>query len=347
MKSPLKQKSKAARLGLVVLGLLVSAACLYFAFRHVQFDSFLKQIKRLKPEALIAALLLVNAHNFLLAYRWKVMVGSFGPIRFWNAFWSLRLSFFVNASLPARLGEPFRVWYLNRVTHISPGRIVGLMGAERLVDFIVLCSFVYVSALVLGMRGTLPPTSTLLGVSLAVLATFFVLTKLPKASKHRSLNLILQLRAKIFEGIASLKKPSILATAVPMSMAGWILEALILVVFSYGLGSPLSIFKAFMIVAAVNVAIAVPSTPGNIGTFQIGAMTMMAFLGVPKTQSLSLAILYHLIQLVPTIVIGAFGYYFHFLKLPKVSDKTRSELFDKLESPLEESIRETGSSSGR
>lgn len=313
------------------IGLIISGFCLYFAFRKVDFTTFLTEFARMDPRAIVLALILVNLHNFLLAFRWKFLLSHLGKVPYWTAFWSLRLSFFFNASLPARLGEPFRVWYLHRVTKISPARAVGAMGVDRFLDFVCLCVLVYISALVLGMRGSLPATSTIVGASSAIVALFFVLAKLPKHSKISWINWLLQIRARIFEGIASLKNIRVMSLAVPISLLGWCIEAAILVTFSYGLGEPFSIFRAFMVVAAVNVAISIPSSPGHIGTFQLGAMTMLLFLNVGKGQAATIAILYHLVQLIPTILIGAFGYYFYFMRIPKISKSAKEHVLEDLE----------------
>ena len=281
--------------------------------------------------AIVLALVLVNLHNFLLAFRWKFLLSHLGKVPYWTAFWSLRLSFFFNASLPARLGEPFRVWYIHRMTKISPARAVGALGVDRFLDFVCLFALVYISALVLGMRGNLPATSTIVGATISVFALFFVLAKLPKHSKVGWLHWLLQLRSRIFEGIASLKSIRVMSSAIPISFLGWCIEASILVVFSYGLGDPFSIFRAFMVVAAVNVAISIPSSPGHIGTFQLGAMTMLLFLNVGKGQAATIAILYHLVQLIPTLLIGAFGYYFYFMRIPKISKTAKAHVLADLE----------------
>lgn len=329
------QFQRRARPLLFLGGLGVSGLCLYFAFRHIDFDAFVEEFKTIDPFWVVVALLLANLHNFVLAFRWKFILSHLGKVNYWTAFWSLRLSFFFNASLPARLGEPFRVWYINRVAHISPARTLGAMGADRFQDFVTLCGLVYWSALVLGMRGTLPPTSTILGATFAVVVLIFILAKLPKESRFRWLNSLFQLRTRIFEGIASLKSFRVMRWTLPISILGWIIEAAILVAFSYALHDPFSIFRAFMVVAAVNVAISIPSSPGHIGTFQLGAITMLVFLNVPRAEAATIAICYHLVQLIPTILIGAYGYYFHFLRLPKNQEIPTMDVLEKMEEKIE------------
>ena len=328
----LKKHPKASKAAILIFGLAISAFCLFLSFAKVNIPKTFHQLQQIDPWAVVVALLLVNIHNFLLAFRWKHLLSPLGKVGYWDAFWSLRLAFFFNAALPARLGEPFRIWFLNRRYKLSPARVIGAMGADRLFDFVTLCVWVYISALILNLRGTLPTTKTIVGGGIAILGIIFVLARLPKTSRHLWLNNILQFHAKLFEGISSLKNPRVLLIALPVSFLGWVIEAAILVTFSYGLDDPFSIYRAFMVVAAVNIAISIPSSPGNIGTFQLGAMTMLIFLNVPKTQAGAIAILYHLIQLVPTTLIGAAGYYFHFVKGRKKTESLSiEEIGEKLE----------------
>lgn len=302
-----------ARPYLFLAGTAVSIVCLYFSFRKLDWTSFWAEFSQMSPWAIAFGLLLVNAHNFLLAGRWFFILKPLGILKYWDAFWSLRISFFFNSSLPARLGEPFRVFYINRTTKISAARTVGAMGADRFLDFSTMCILLYVSAVVLGMRGTLPASEAILGASAFLLGALLILFLLPRKSKWKWLNAILQTKAKIFEGASPLLKWRVLLPTIPISFIGWFIEALLVVGFSYGVDNPISLFKAFMVVAAVTLAISIPSSPGHIGTFEFGAMTMLSLLGVPPAQAATIAICYHMIQLIPTLIIGAYGYHFHFV----------------------------------
>ncbi len=311
-----KWKTRAKPL-LFILGATISLVCLYLAFRKIDWKEFGRQFLLMDFGIILLALLLVNLHNLLLAKRWQLLLKPLGKIRYWQAFWSLRISFYFNATLPARLGEPFRVFYLNKATRIAVTRALGAMGADRFLDFISLVILLYISAVVLGMRGTLPPTKAIILISLFLIISFIALARLPKHSRWKWLDHLLQLRAKLFEGMTPLLKAKVLLPSLAISFIAWFVEALVIVSFCYGVDAPISLFKAFMINAAITLAIAVPSSPGHIGTFEFAAITMLRIFGFPYEKAATVAILYHMIQLIPTLIIGAFGYHFHFLKLPK------------------------------
>lgn len=309
--------SRLGRTATFLTGALVSASCLYLAFQKTDWSEVFHHIQTMKLWALFLGLFLENMSNFLLAKRWAILLQPLGAIPYWTAFWSLRISFFFNATLPARLGEPFRIYYINRKAKIAATKAIGAMGADRFLDLITMVALLYLSIIVLGMRGTLPPAKIVVAVSALSLVAIFLLKKLPKSSNWRWLDYLFKMRANIFEGMSPLLKWKILLPTIPISFLGWLIHGIVLVGFSYALGVPISLFKAFVVIAGVNVAIAIPASPGHIGTFELGAVTMLRYFGVPFEEAASIAILYHMVQLVPTLMIGAYGYYFHFMKLPK------------------------------
>ncbi|MDB5038398.1 MAG: hypothetical protein JWQ35_1926 [Bacteriovoracaceae bacterium] len=299
-----------------LMGASISLLCLYLAFQKLNWAELLHHIRTMKLWALFIGLVLENISNFLLAKRWAILLSPLGEVSYWTAFWSLRISYFFNATLPARLGEPFRIYYINRKSKIPAAKTIGSMGADRFLDFVTLLVLLYVSVIVLEIRGTLPQTKILAIATVLATLIVIVLAKLPKSSKWKNMDRLLKFRTHIFEGMTPLLKWKVLLPTIPISFLGWIVHAAVIVSFSYGLHVPISLFKAFMVIAGVNIAIAIPSTPGYIGTFELGAITMLRYFGIPIEEAASIAILYHMVQLIPTLLIGAYGYYFHFLKLP-------------------------------
>lgn len=294
-------------------GAAISFLCLSIAFRKLDWPSFWLHLRSMDLSAIVAGLVLVNGSNFLLAKRWHLIVSTFGSVSYWNAFWSLRISFFFNATLPARLGEPFRIFYLHRKSGLSPARTLGALGADRLLDLTTMIALLYISVIVLGMRGTLPSTKSIALIIVFGFILLFCLAKLPKTSSIPWMNRLLHWRSQIFEGVAPLMRLKILMPTIPISFLGWAIQAWLVMTFSSGVHEPISFFKACMVVAGVNAAIAIPSSPGHIGTFELGAMTMLTYFKVSPDKAATIAVLYHMIQLIPTLLIGAYGYYFHFL----------------------------------
>jgi glycosyltransferase 2 family protein len=61
---------------------------------------------------------------------------------------------------------------------------------------------------------------------------------------------------------------------------------------------------ALFVLAAINVAVLIPGAPSGIGPFEFAAIVSLGAFGVSKTPGLSFGLLYHFIQIVPTIAVG-------------------------------------------
>lgn len=313
------------------LGFFVSAACLVWVFGKLDWNNFLKEVVQMNPLFLIFGLVLTLTHNFVMGGRWFFILKKLGKVKFWTAYWSLRISYFFNATLPARLGEPFRILYIKKFTKISVGRSIGAMAADRLLDFLSLVLILYLSAFVLGVRGSLPTMKTLAVISALSIILIILIGRLPEKHHVRWIHAILQFRLRLYEGISPLKDIRVLSLCLPLSFLGWLLNALIILGLAFALDEPISIFKAFLVCAGVVVAISIPSSPGNFGTFELAAIGVLKYFGVPYEKAVAIAILYHMILLLPTLAIGAFGYHFRFLRSGDSSLISKDKLLQQLE----------------
>ena len=70
-----------------------------------------------------------------------------------------------------------------------------------------------------------------------------------------------------------------------------------------GIALPPAAWAAVFVV--VNLAIALPSTPGYVGAIEAAAVFALTALGVEAEQALAAALLYHAVHFVPTTVLGA------------------------------------------
>ena len=61
-----------------------------------------------------------------------------------------------------------------------------------------------------------------------------------------------------------------------------------------------------VIMAIVNLGLAIPSSPGFVGTFQLFCIQALLLFGVQKSDGLTCSIIYHLAQFLPTTAVGLF-----------------------------------------
>jgi uncharacterized membrane protein YbhN (UPF0104 family) len=131
----------------------------------------------------------------------------------------------------------------------------------------------------------------------AVVALVIALIALPRFGSTVTQNLA--------QGAAALKRPRTALALTALTVAGWILEGLmvIAVLAAMHLDVP-RLPAAALVLLAVNLAALVPGLPGNAGTFEVSCSLALAAVGLDTTSALSFALLYHAVHTIPVTLAG-------------------------------------------
>jgi uncharacterized protein (TIRG00374 family) len=110
--------------------------------------------------------------------------------------------------------------------------------------------------------------------------------------------------ARYLPGLEVLRRRREFSLTLALSVLMWLtdLVALQLVVHALGVHVPLG--GSMLVLLAVNIAITLPSTPAQIGSFELGAVLALDLMGVGREQALAFALVYHAMQALPLAVIG-------------------------------------------
>src|SRR5262245_36076975 len=121
------------------LGVLISAACLYFAFRNVDWSSTIAQARHANWMLLILAATCATGMFPLRARRWRTILDPVAPKLPFGPLWrSTAIGMMVNNVAPARAGEPARAFALTReVPQISFSTSLASLVVDRVFDAIV------------------------------------------------------------------------------------------------------------------------------------------------------------------------------------------------------------------
>jgi uncharacterized protein (TIRG00374 family) len=84
----------------------------------------------------------------------------------------------------------------------------------------------------------------------------------------------------------------------------WFSDAAALVLVLRALGCDIPLAGTVFVMLTLNLAIAVPSTPAGVGAFELGAVAALRVLHVGEGPALAVALLYHVVQVVPVTVLG-------------------------------------------
>jgi glycosyltransferase 2 family protein len=240
----------------------------------------------------IAAALVVPAAFARTAY-WKALLDPVRAVPFRVLLGYTLACNASNALLPARGGDAMRVWLL-RKRHDVPLRVAGaIVAMEKAGDVLAL------GVLVAPLPWLLPELPTAVSHALRIILAIVVVVIALVAIARRQSG-----RLRWLADLEAVHRPAVLLRGFRMILLVWLLDlaSVLLVMSAVRMSS--TIASALLVLLFVNLAIAIPASPGQIGAHELGAVTALRIQGVAPEQAVAFALLYHGVQLVPVLLMG-------------------------------------------
>jgi uncharacterized protein (TIRG00374 family) len=223
------------------------------------------------------------------------------------------VGYLANNVLPARLGELVRSHYLGDREGISRSATLGTVVVERVVDTVILVGIGAAAIIVLNVRGVVV-SAIFVGVAIAgllvvALAVALAAHRLPGAARAAAfLNRwprIVGVATRLRDGLRVAALPKTIAAAAVLSVAAWGCTVIAVLAVGQSLGIELTVGEGALLAAGTNLATAVPSGPGYLGTFEYAGQSIAVAFGIAATAGLALALLIHVLTLIVSSVGGA------------------------------------------
>jgi uncharacterized protein (TIRG00374 family) len=301
---------------MIIISVILAALFLYFALRDLDWRIFFDTLKNAQY-IYLPILLLWSSTNFLVrALRLRVLLTSEKNLRLANVFWANMAGYLGNNILPARAGELVRAAYLARKNNISASYALAVGLVERLMDLIAL---IVLGSFALSSLGVISPVfqNALKGVSalgLIGLGIIFILPHFGKFAGRLIMTFpVLKEAHKIkldhflqqfLGGLKSLHSVTRVMQFTVLTGLIWLMDAVGAVFLAYILKIPLLLQQAFVLLAALGLSSAIPSTPGYVGVYQFVAVTTLAPFGISKADALAFILIS---QILGYIIIGFWG----------------------------------------
>lgn len=257
----------------------------------------------------VAATILLNLVVYLplKAARWRVVLIDPPPFRAVLA--ATIEGLLANAAIGFGSGDLARAARLRRPDD-PPGRGPPPAGqfavdyaciwAERGAEALAFAILIFVAALTTRL-GVLA-----LGLSSLVAATYFVLLGAGRFVVP-GLDRWPRLQRALSSGLQA-STPRRVAAMAALSLLGWASEIVMLVLFQEAFHLEPSFRTALLTLVGINAAIAIPTLPGNFGTFEAGATMALVMGGAPRDVAVSYALTYHLTHVIPVAVVATIVY---------------------------------------
>lgn len=306
------------------LGTIISIGLLVFLFSKVDFRT-LWAVMRAADPLYVTAAIVTNIFFFgVRAVRWRYLLAPVKKnVPVGALFSATMIGFMANNVLPARLGEVVRAHALGRRGNLSTSSVFASIVVERLFDSMsVLLLLVYVLAFLPPQVAGGEAAAAIRKAGIISLGAYFVLVAVIVALVMAPERFTRMVRAacgifsyglaekagamagKFAHGLSVVKDPRLLLLILFYSALHWaplfVPIWLLFKAFGYGYGVYVSIF--FLVATCFSVAL--PSTPGFVGTFEAAGAGAMMLLGMGKEQALGFTLLAHMVNFIPVTLIG-------------------------------------------
>lgn len=299
----------------VAVAVVLAAVLLYYSLRGIDWREVGRIVAGAAPGRLALAAAVSTTAMVLRAGRWRILLNAEGSVSVATAFWATAAGYFGNNFLPARGGELVRTLMISSRSGLDTAYVLATAFAERAADVVAL---VVITALVLlalpstpgWLAGAARPFAILALIAATAIAVLPFLGSLATKVVQRSplpkswRPMLLAIVDQGLRGLRAFHNAKRLAGFAGLTVVIWSLDAAATVTTGWALGFTIPIAIAFLLVAALGLSSAVPSTPGYVGIYQFVAVTVLTPFGFSRTD----AIAYILVaQAMSYGVIGCWG----------------------------------------
>ena len=303
----------------VVVGLVVSGACLYVAVQNLQPAEVWQAFRQANYLWIAPAVALYLFALMARTARWRALLSSERHIPFRELLPTMAMGRGANNIYPFRTGEIVRVLLLRQRNGISAAAGLASILVERTFDGLTMILFVLVAALIGGIPeaqeiqvlGQVVEVDLHLGLWFAIgtfgaaLGVVYAMVLWPGPIQRLTEWLIARLTPQRFRprlrdvaehfirGFASIRSVLTLTLVLVSSIAVWTAETFSyrLLMNSFGFG--VDLHHLLLMSGAANLATALPSGPGNLGTFDAPVILVLTRAGVPENTAISYQTLLH------------------------------------------------------
>jgi uncharacterized protein (TIRG00374 family) len=306
------------RVGLGAVGLAVTGLCIYLALRGVKLADAADALRASDLWWLVPTLPVFTLGIWLRGVRWWSLYapGARPPLR--AVTYALLVGYFFNNILPARAGEAARVIALHNRAKTPRAETIGTVVVERLFDVLALLLVLFACYPWLPEISWLRKAAIFAAVVVvAVVVLIGVIVRYDERAVHWLLTPLRRVRRPGFaarveqaavdatRGLVALRDPRIALRGFALTLVSWVVLAVSYWILMSAFAVDLPLTAAILVTVAINLSLILPSSPAALGVFEAATIVALRAFDVPQADALSYALVLHLLNLVPFLVIGA------------------------------------------
>lgn len=299
------------------LGILISLSCLIWAVGALDWAAVLNALTSANPIWIGLGVLTVLLTIAVRLARWTALLYP-RQSRPNTMLAAMLVGQLLNYFAPARAGDLARAYLLGDAEGESKVWALGTVALEKMWDIWALLALIGL----LAFSAALPDWLVAPVQGLTVLALLaLVVTLLGLRHRSRAIAGMVWLGRylpstvgprlrygfeRLLDGLEGLRRPRVWFWAVVCSVAVWGMGALTnhTVLLAFGLSLPFT--ASLMLLAVLQMGVAVPSVPGRVGVFEGLCIVTLALFGVEREAAFAVGLVLHAVVFVPPILLGLF-----------------------------------------
>ncbi|MBU0652461.1 MAG: flippase-like domain-containing protein [Proteobacteria bacterium] len=300
----------------VIAGLALSALLVWLSIRGIEFRGVIDGFRTIRCGYVLPAVAAMFLMQLLRSIRWGIILRPIGKVDQLSLFSVTSVGFLAIIAIPARLGELARPYLIAKKSRIPMSSALGTIFVERVLDSLT----VLIIAVLALFFTPLPPwlvrssvlfllvTLCLFAVMIRVIvrreATLRILAPLIGRLPARYAGAVNRLIDHFIEGFRIVVDPALLFSATLLSIVIWLVDVLAIYLLFLAFGFDLPVAAAFVLMIILIIGIAIPTAPGFIGNWHYFCILGLGLFGIPKTDALTFAIIYHALSIGIVILLG-------------------------------------------
>ncbi len=307
-------------------GTIVAVALLGYCVKDITLEELRVLSERVDYWYLLPALLCTFLFVVLRALRWKLMISQHKQVKTGRLITLYSAGQVLNIVMPVLTGQVGRLFLFARKEGLRKTFVFSTIILEVLFDAISLVIFLLFTSLAFVVPDEYRSAGIIISViTLTLLVTLYLIlnfqTRLEDIGRRHLRNRWpgLYVGARKFirsftKGIKTLRSSQHFISTFAFSLASWTAHVAVIyfLFLSFGFDLP---FAAAAVVMIVNtLALLIPITPGNAGTFEVAVSTSLAAFAVGRSDAVLFAVALHILDFLPVFVLGMI-----FLRIEKLS----------------------------
>jgi glycosyltransferase 2 family protein len=300
------RKSNLGKKIAVTVAMAVSLLCLALVLPHFEPEKLLEELRDMHWGWIAAAALFDVLVYVLQGWRWSLLLRPVANVPYMRSIGAIYVGLFANEVLPLRTGEIIRCYLQGRWNNIPFSVTISSALIERVFDGIWLIVCLLVATRLAPVDASYVYGAQLLAIFVVIAAALLGAAMFFKTQTHAafSTNKFLSKFSVLLEDLNLIGHSRYLYLSAVASLPYLLLQVLPVYALSQGYGLELTLPQTFVVTIILRLAAVVPAAPGNLGTFQLAAITALTMYGIDKGVATRFSFIMWAVITLPLLITG-------------------------------------------